>query len=264
MLKSPRLLRVPAARIAARARAAKPRASSQRGRQLIGHRIGVAPAVRTDVALHHLARLRLHKERAGGAHLNTFRGVLIFRLLFRHLVPSAAERLCGCDHARTTARRISRIKPRFEVSVRALIAGPTSRQPKQSPVSLGAFIRFPSVAQIQQVTNKWTRSARGNHARYAVAPTAQAIPGNIYRRTKRACQLHQVRPAWNVQDFPARLPFTCIRRLLANSRRSSAATFASTPAYRRGFPNSPFSAPRSSGRRSTSGRRMPLSPRSRA
>ena len=56
------------------------------GGVLIRHRIDPAPAVRADIALDHLAGMRRDEQRAGGAHGDALRAVLILSLLLRHLV----------------------------------------------------------------------------------------------------------------------------------------------------------------------------------
>src|SRR5271165_1778772 len=45
----------------------------------------LAPAVRTDFALHHLARFGRLEQRASGTHADVFRTVLVFRFFLRHL-----------------------------------------------------------------------------------------------------------------------------------------------------------------------------------
>src|SRR5580704_1898313 len=52
----------------------------------VGHRVSLAPAARADVALHDLARFGEHEQRAGGAHPDILRTVLILRFLLRHFL----------------------------------------------------------------------------------------------------------------------------------------------------------------------------------
>ena len=56
------------------------------GRPLIGEGECLAPAIRADVALDHLARLGRLEQRARGAHVDAFGLILILRLFPRHLV----------------------------------------------------------------------------------------------------------------------------------------------------------------------------------
>jgi|SRR5580658_7925324 hypothetical protein len=61
-------------------------------RFLIRNRIGFAPAVRADIALHDLAGTRRDEQRAGRAHLNALGAILVLSLLFRELVAACAEK----------------------------------------------------------------------------------------------------------------------------------------------------------------------------
>src|ERR1700730_8661827 len=60
--------------------------STSRWSGSVRQREQLAPAVRADVALDHLAGFRRHEQRAGRAHPDVLRTVLLLRLRHRHLL----------------------------------------------------------------------------------------------------------------------------------------------------------------------------------